>query len=314
MSTVKLKDYRPFQIISIIGLIIFTMSSISIIINDVLEYDSKLCASNICFSYFTSLFSFPIDVAKATVALLALAALLHKSEETQYQIKISISQNTYSNYFHHRKIINEELDSKLLDSDVKIVSFNSFYNLLFPKNKPNKFEFTSDINDVEVLYRDFFDNLFSQSSFARIYGRGGSLGTGVVRLGSVSIKDKFDIIREFDDAIFELLESLGLRVATEHYTLNKSYAVYKSRALSLEEFSTVEYESISSYDISKMLILIRNIGEVINKLSYSNRELSFLTVGDDIFRQNFSTKDTFFMVVGNIDAQKKKIIKDIIQP
>ncbi len=63
-----------------------------------------------------------------------------------------------------------------------------------------------------------------------------------------------------------------------------------------------------------MLILIRNIGEVINKLSYSNRELSFLTVGDDIFRQNFSTKDTFFMVVGNIDAQKKKIIKDIIQP
>ncbi|WP_173496492.1 hypothetical protein [Shewanella sp. ISTPL2] len=312
MSTVKLKDYRPFQIIFIIGLIIFTMSSISIIINDVLEYDSKLCASNICFS--TSLFSFPIDVAKATVALLALAALLHKSEETQYQIKISISQNTYSNYFHHRKIINEELDSKLLDSDVKIVSFNSFYNLLFPKNKPNKFEFTSDINDVEVLYRDFFDNLFSQSSFARIYGRGGSLGTGVVRLGSVSIKDKFDIIREFDDAIFELLESLGLRGATEHYTLNKSYAVYKSRALSLEEFSTVEYESISSYDISKMLILIRNIGEVINKLSYSNRELSFLTVGDDIFRQNFSTKDTFFMVVGNIDAQKKKIIKDIIQP
>ncbi|MGI2011651.1 hypothetical protein [Shewanella oncorhynchi] len=148
MSTVKLKDYRPFQIIFIIGLIIFTMSSISIIINDVLEYDSKLCASNICFSYFTSLFSFPIDVAKATVALLALAALLHKSEETQYQIKISISQNTYSNYFHHRKIINEELDSKLLDSDVKIVSFNSFYNLLFPKNKPNKFEFTSDINDV----------------------------------------------------------------------------------------------------------------------------------------------------------------------
>ncbi|NSM24505.1 hypothetical protein HT094_09180 [Shewanella sp. ZOR0012] len=314
MSIKGLLHYKAFYITLIVGTISAIIVTAIIFYNDVWTGNINACGTSKCFSYFVDLFSFPIEIMKATVALLAIVALLHKSEETQYQIKISLSQNTYSNYFHHRKIINEELDSKLLDSDVKIVSFNSFYNLLFPKNKPNKFEFTSDINDVEVLYRDFFDNLFSQGSFARIYGRGGSLGTGVVRLGSVSIKDKFDIIREFDDAIFELLESFGLKVVTEHYTLNQSYAVYKRKALSLDEFSTVEHESISNYDISKILILLRNIGEIINKLSYSNRELSFLTIGDDIFRQKFRTQDTFFMVVRNIDAQKKKIIKDIIQP
>lgn len=313
MSTSKLTDYKVFKIIYIIGLCVFIGSSISIIITDVLDNNVGICGSRECFVNFINIFSFPIDVAKATIALLALAALLHKSEETQYQIRISLSQNTYSNYFHHRKIINDELGSKILDDTaVRVVSFNDFYNLLFPSNKPDRFEFTSDLGNVESLYRSFFEELFKQDTFTRVYGRT-DLGGRVVRLGHQTIKDRFNVIREFDDAIFELFENLGLRVIYENLTPSLMYIVYHKKSLTTEEFKAIEAESISSYDISNALILMRNVGEVINKLSYSDRNLNFLTIGNEIFQKKFETSDTLFMIMTDIDNQNKKIIKDLIK-
>lgn len=109
MSTKKLIAYGPFRVVLFIGMFIFSISFISLLITEVLEHNSTLCVSKECFVNFVSIFNFPIDVVKGTVALLALIALLHKSEETQHQIKISEAQNVFSNYYHHRRMVFEEL-------------------------------------------------------------------------------------------------------------------------------------------------------------------------------------------------------------
>lgn len=116
MGIKGLKGYRPFKVVLRVGISIATISSLFIWYYEVHKLSITFCWTSACFSNFVTLFEFPIEALKATAAILAIVALLHKSDETQKQILISESQNNFSNYFKHKEEFKKIIDANLIGS------------------------------------------------------------------------------------------------------------------------------------------------------------------------------------------------------
>lgn len=91
------------------------------------------------------IFNFPIEVLKATIALLAIVALLHKSDETQKQIMISESQNNFSNHFKHMEEFFKYIDL----FDIKSVEFHNrkLHAKLYPRSKRGELNISKEVID-----------------------------------------------------------------------------------------------------------------------------------------------------------------------
>lgn len=134
MSIKGLWDYLPFKLTLCFGAVLAFICSVIILTEDVFTKNIHFCGASDCFDRFIDLFALPIDIVKATAALLAIVALVHKSEETQEQIRITTMQNKYSNFYSHRKTIKEELNEKLNLNNLLVLSdFNRFYRVFFLK-------------------------------------------------------------------------------------------------------------------------------------------------------------------------------------
>lgn len=96
-----------------------------------------------CYSDFLIIFELPIKVVSASLAISGFIALLHRSEQTRYQIKIGQNQNIFKNYIDHKKEFMLVLDSIESNGDISFTNKNTLYNRYFPYNTPKKIEFTS---------------------------------------------------------------------------------------------------------------------------------------------------------------------------
>lgn len=107
-------NYPPFYLIFRIGLFVAAVSVVFLYYNEVRNNGLFFCGTKQCFLNFIDIYAFPIEILKATIALLAIVALLHKSNETQKQILISKSQNNFSNYFKHKEELKKSIDANLI--------------------------------------------------------------------------------------------------------------------------------------------------------------------------------------------------------
>ncbi|OOE61081.1 hypothetical protein [Salinivibrio kushneri] len=63
----------------------------------------SLCFTATCFNNLLEFFKVPIRLLAATLSIIGLIALAHRSEQSAKQIKLSESQNNFSNYYKHRE-------------------------------------------------------------------------------------------------------------------------------------------------------------------------------------------------------------------
>jgi len=101
------------------------------------------CSSVKCYSDFLIIFELPIKVVSASLVISGFITLLHRSEQTRYQIEIGQNQNVFKNYIDHKKEFMLVLDSIESNSTISFTNKNTLYNRYFPHNTPKKVEFTS---------------------------------------------------------------------------------------------------------------------------------------------------------------------------
>ena len=112
--------------------------------------DHSLCLSSECFNNFFTLYKFPISVMGLSIPLSAIAAAIHRSEETSRQILLTqsqfnetLSQNKFSNYIKHKEDFFELIKNMENVCKCKFNDPLGTYKKIFPKNSYSKLNFNS---------------------------------------------------------------------------------------------------------------------------------------------------------------------------
>lgn len=63
----------------------------------------KICFTSECIETFFNLYKYPLSIFGLAVPLSAIVAAIHRSDETAYQIKQTLAQNTFNNYAKHQE-------------------------------------------------------------------------------------------------------------------------------------------------------------------------------------------------------------------
>ena len=106
-----------------------------------------LCFKVSCFSNLLVIYEIPIKIASTGIALAAFVALIHRSEQTNYQIDITNRQNIFKNFMDHRAELFKVLDTLSEDYGISFKHRNDLYFKLFPKNNFQNVEFVSSATD-----------------------------------------------------------------------------------------------------------------------------------------------------------------------
>ncbi|QLE09609.1 hypothetical protein HYD28_11940 [Pseudoalteromonas shioyasakiensis] len=101
------------------------------------------CENSACFSSFLELFDFPLKALSATLFVAGFIAVIHRSEQTYHQIEIAREQNTFANYYEHKKKFIEMLSQFAEEHDVEIKGKSKLYKELFPFNNHKELELVS---------------------------------------------------------------------------------------------------------------------------------------------------------------------------
>jgi hypothetical protein len=120
----------------------FALSVVSMIIIAVTERRCPCFAAS-CFEEFLVIFKFPFQVFAAGLALAAIRGMVFRSEQTARQIDETIKQNTFKNYFDHKKDFFDLLKSLEDTYQIIFIDKKTLYEKLFPGNSPANFDIIS---------------------------------------------------------------------------------------------------------------------------------------------------------------------------
>ncbi|PYD06195.1 hypothetical protein DND90_23685 [Pseudomonas syringae pv. maculicola] len=112
--------------------------------------DSSLCLSSECLNTFFNLYKYPISVMGLSIPLTAIAAAIHRSEETSRQISLTqsqfnetLNQNKFSNYIKHKEDFLELIENMENVCKCKFGDPLGIYKKIFPKNNYLDLDFNS---------------------------------------------------------------------------------------------------------------------------------------------------------------------------
>jgi hypothetical protein len=284
MSIKGLWDYLPFKLTLCFGAVLAFICSVIILKEDVFTKNIHFCGASDCFDMFIDLFALPIDIVKATAALLAIVALVHKSEETQEQIRITTMQNKYSNFYSHRKTIKEELNEKLNLNNLLVLSdFNRFYRVFFPKNTPENFNFKADEAVLPEMYKSFITSLFEKSAFQEVYKN--TVETGeYFHLSKVKFEYQIEAIKFIGDELKKLFPKLGLECKFEFILIDlKPYRV-KHGCMSHSSFESIpDFLVINNFSMDELFNEIDVLNQMIFDVLYIKDNIKLIDLGDALF-------------------------------
>ena len=122
--------HKSFLSLKIVWVMVAVLLAMSISSASVIVFNSHL-ESNYSYSgfnYLISVFKFPLAMAASIIPIVALLAANHRSEQTKEQIKVTNSQNVFSNYYKHI----EEFTKYLAIRADKSVDLRLAHNNIYP--------------------------------------------------------------------------------------------------------------------------------------------------------------------------------------
>jgi hypothetical protein len=112
------------------------------------------CFSSDCINNFFTLYKFPLSIMGIGVPLSAIAAAIHRSEETSLQIRTSqhqldetLKQNKFNNYIKHKEEFLELLEKIEVLCNCKFSDPLQLYKQIFPKNSYHNVSFIAHCKD-----------------------------------------------------------------------------------------------------------------------------------------------------------------------
>ncbi|MBB1296710.1 hypothetical protein [Pseudoalteromonas sp. SR41-7] len=150
--------HKSFLSLKIVWVMISILLAISISSTSVIVVNSDLKSdfSYSGFNYFISVFKFPLAIAALIIPIVALLAANHRSEQTKEQIRVTNSQNVFSNYYKHIEEFTKYLEVRV----EKSVDLRFAHNNLYPNASDGEYNLSpkvmallSDLDSVtsEVL-------------------------------------------------------------------------------------------------------------------------------------------------------------------
>lgn len=131
----------------------FLLLFVSIYNNPKLE----LCFTSLCINYFFELYKYPLSILGLSVPLTAIAAALHRSEETSLQIEASnkqfnetLKQNVFNNYIKHKEDFFDLIEKIEIKCQCRFIDAPSLYKKIFPRNGYSSFDFFAHNNDGTI--------------------------------------------------------------------------------------------------------------------------------------------------------------------
>lgn len=112
------------------------------------------CFTSDCINNFFTLYKFPLSIMGIGIPLSAIAAAIHRSEETSLQIRTSqnqldetLKQNQFNNYIKHKEEFIELLERIGLVCNCRFNDPLHVYKKIFPKNNYQNVSFIAHCND-----------------------------------------------------------------------------------------------------------------------------------------------------------------------
>lgn len=95
--------HKSFLSLPIVKITVVTLITVSLAIAALIAFNAKLSfnANYDSFNFFFTVFRFPLAISALIIPLVALLAANHRSEQTKEQIRVTNSQNVFSNYYKH---------------------------------------------------------------------------------------------------------------------------------------------------------------------------------------------------------------------
>lgn len=105
--------------------------------------DLHWCVEVLCFSNLLEIYDLPIKIMSTGMAIAAFVAVMHRSEQTNYQIELTNSQNVFKNFIDHRSEFLKILDTLAVDYKINFTHRSHLYLKLFPNNNFQNVEFVT---------------------------------------------------------------------------------------------------------------------------------------------------------------------------
>ena len=144
----KLSQSRVFQV----ALVAPTFFGVTLFLAALTANGSyKICFTSECIETFFNLYKYPLSIFGLAVPLSAIVAAIHRSDETAYQIKQTLAQNTFNNYTKHQEEFTKLL--KELESlyDCRFSQPALLYRNIFPSNNYHSFSPNAHGEGTELL-------------------------------------------------------------------------------------------------------------------------------------------------------------------
>lgn len=101
------------------------------------------------FNNFLTYFKVPLSICALNIPIVALLAANHRSEQTKEQIKISTSQNLFSNHYKHLEEFEKYYNSLACERVVKSTNVRKMHFVIFPNSR--KGDYQIDLNILRSI-------------------------------------------------------------------------------------------------------------------------------------------------------------------
>lgn len=135
--------HKSFLSLRIVWVTVFILSVISISSSSIIVVysDLEIDLSYSGFNYFITVFKFPLAIAALIIPIVALLAANHRSEQTKEQIRVTNSQNVFSNYYKHIEEFTKYLEGRV----DKSVDLRFAHNNLYPNASHGDYNISSKV-------------------------------------------------------------------------------------------------------------------------------------------------------------------------
>lgn len=260
----SLLNNKLFLTVMILGVVGAVLTSLLII--DAENLNLELCYSSSCFATFLDIFSFPILILQATFAILAFVAILHRSSQTEAQIQlnnqqyeVSIEQNTYNNYYHHRVEFYEAITEQVKSfSHLKLANRAELYRIMFKENNPSHFKFTGSVDVLNIKIERLFIRLARTSE--------GLYDDKLdCKSSSLSLYEQINLLRNVSFTFVDILEECGVEVSYTNVSQIDDYKfpedVLSEQAYKMLSLAPITYVNFNLFakEFFKLLNLVHSL-------------------------------------------------------
>lgn len=238
------------------------------------------------FNIFISEFRFPLGIAALIIPIIALLAANHRSEQTKEQIRVTSSQNVFSNYYKHIEEFTKYLNGRIeSDADIRYAHAN-----IYPNASSGDYEINPDIFNLISKLDELADFLLANYTSEH---------------NEIADKAMFD---EFEWVIYRLYLFIYKKpydyiynIPSEHYgEFNKTYLFISKELIvsaikAIEKIEVVcEFSIDFDYNAKSLYILSKNIDSIYVSIDSAGKSIRNSRSNKDREEQTFEQANEAF--------------------